>query len=73
MLGLLLDVLHQHGAVDAFGKAREVFDQRGERELAAGLVSGDNQWFQIGSRGIDGGGISGAAGADDDHIMHGNI
>ena len=31
MLGLLLDVLHQHGPFDAFGKSGEVFDQRGER------------------------------------------
>ena len=70
MLGLLLDVLDQDGAVDAFGKSREIFDQRGERELAAGLVSGDDEGLQIGAGGVDGGGVAGAAGADDDHIVH---
>ena len=70
VLGLLLDVFHQHGAVDALGKSWEIFDQRGERELAAGLVSSDHEGFQIGSRGVDGGGVSGAAGADDDDVVH---
>ncbi len=71
VLGLLLDVFHQQRALDAVGKAGEIFDQRGERELAAGFVSGDDQRFQVGSRGIDGGGVSGAARADDDHVEHG--
>ena len=73
MLGLLLDVFDQFGAVDAFGKAREIFDQSGERELAAGLVSSDDQGLEIGARGVDGRGVAGAAGADDDDIMHGNF
>ncbi len=42
VLGLFLDVFHQQGAVDAVRKSREVFDQRGERQLAAGFVSGDD-------------------------------
>ena len=55
------------------GKSREILDQRGERKLAARFVSGDDQRFQIGARGVDGGGVSGAAGADDDHVMHGSF
>ena len=69
-LGLLLHVLDQIGAVDAFGKAGKIFDFGGERKLAAGLVAFDDQRFQARARGVDGGGISGAAGTDDHNVMH---
>ena len=61
------------GAVDAFGKAGEIFDQRGERKLAAGFMAVDHEGLQVGARGIDGRGIAGAAGADDDDVLHGNF
>ena len=38
-LGLLLHVFDQVGAVDAFGKAGKVLDQRGQGQLPAGLFS----------------------------------
>ena len=39
VLGLALDVIDQHGAIDPVGEAGEVFDQRGEGKLSAGLVA----------------------------------
>ena len=72
-LGLLLHVLHQLRALDALGKSGEIFDLGGERKLAARLMSRDHQRFQTGARGIDGCGVSGAAGAEDDDIMHGRF
>jgi hypothetical protein len=70
MLGLLLDVFDQNGALDTVGKAREILDQRGERELAAGLVSSNDERLQISAGGVNGGGIPSAAGADDDDVVH---
>ena len=40
ILRLQLHVLHQVGAVYAFGKTREVLHQSSQRELAAGFVAG---------------------------------
>ena len=71
MLGLLLHVLDEIGAVDAFGKAGKVLDERGNRELAAGLMPADNQRLQIRTRRIDGRSVSGAAGANDHNVSHG--
>ena len=58
MLRLFLDIFDQHRAVDAFGEAGKVLDQRGERELSARFVPGDDQGFQIRARGIDMAGFS---------------
>ena len=71
MLRLLLHVLDEIRPVDAFGKAGEILDQRGDGKLAAGLMSADDQRLQIGPGGIDGGSVSGAAGADDHNVSHG--
>jgi hypothetical protein len=67
-LRLLAHVLDQLRAKNAFGEAREILDQRGERELSAGFVAFDDQRFQIGARGVEGGRVSGTAGADDDDV-----
>ncbi len=63
--GLLLHVVDELGALDAFGPAGKVFDQRGDGELAAGLVAFKNERLEAGAGGVDGGGESGAAGAED--------
>src|SRR6185437_12902845 len=70
-LRLLLHVLDQIRAVDAFRKAGKVFHFRGERKLAANLQAFNDNGFQTGSRGVDSGGVSGATGTDDDDVMHG--
>jgi hypothetical protein len=65
---LLLHVLDELGALDAFGPAGKVFDQRGDGELAAGLVAFEDQRLEIGACSVDGGGKSGAAGAEDNSV-----
>ena len=44
---LLAHILDQFGALDSVGKTGKVFDQRSERQLAAGFVTLDHQRFQI--------------------------
>jgi hypothetical protein len=66
--GLLLHVLDKVGALDAFGPAGKVFDQGGDGELAAGLVAFEDERLEVGACSVDGGGESGAAGAEDDSV-----
>jgi hypothetical protein len=63
--GLLLHVVDQFGALDALRPAGKVFHLGGHRELSAGLVALQNQRVKSGAGGVDGGGESGAAGAED--------
>jgi hypothetical protein len=66
--GLLLHVLDEVGALDAFGPAGEVFYQGGDGELAAGLMAFEDEGLEVRACGVDGGGESGAAGAEDDGV-----
>jgi hypothetical protein len=66
--GLLLHVLDELRALDAFGPAGEVLHERGDGELAAGLVAFEDERLEIGAGGVDGGGESGAAGTEDDCV-----
>lgn len=66
--GLLLHVLDEFGALDSFGPAGEVFDQGGDGELTTWLVAFEDEGFEIGAGGVDGGGESGAAGTEDDCV-----
>ena len=56
--------------MDAFRESRKILDQAGDRKLAAGLMPDDHEGFQIRPRGIDCGGVAGAAGAYNDDIVH---
>src|SRR5579862_7730890 len=49
-LGLLAHILDQLRPHDAFGESWKVLHQCGHRELSAGLMAFDNQWFQISAR-----------------------
>ena len=69
-LGLMFHVLDQVRSVDAFGKSREIFDFGGERQLPAGVVTGDDDRFQIGARRIHGGCISCTPGTNDCYVIH---
>jgi len=66
--GLLLHVLDELRALDAFGPAGEVFDQGGDGELASGLVAFEDEGLEVGTGSVDGGGEAGAAGAEDDGV-----
>ena len=68
-LGLLAQVVHQVRAHDAVGEAGEVLDVGGVHQGAAGGHRAlEHQRCQVGPRGVDGGGVAGRAGADDDHV-----
>ena len=75
-LGLGAHALHQLGTVDALGEAGEVLDLGGGRELAArgdaaGQEALEHQRAQVGAGGVDGRGVPGRAGADDDDLFDG--
>ena len=67
---LLAHVVDEFRPLDAFGEAGKVLHQRGEGQLAAGLVAVDDEWLQVGASSIDGGGQPRASGADDDDIAN---
>ena len=58
---------------DAFGKPGKIFHQRGERELAAGLVALNHQRLQIGASCVERGSMTGAAGTNDDDVANVSI
>ena len=68
MVGLLLHLLHQPGALDDVGEAGIVLDLGGDGELAAGLDARDQHRLQHGAGGIDRGGVTGRPGTDDDDL-----
>src|SRR4051812_43296975 len=72
-LRLLLHVLDQLGALDAVRKSGEVLHQRGERELAAGLMPFDHQWLQISAGSVNGGSQAGAARPEDHNVTDGFV
>ena len=61
----VLDQLRSH---DSFGKAGKIFHERREGELAPGFVTFDDKRLQIGASRVQRGGVSGAAGAQDDDV-----
>ena len=70
LLGLLFHVFDQIGTVDAARKSGEILDFCREGELASGLMPDDDERLQVGSGSVDGGGVSGAPGAQNDDISH---
>ncbi len=69
--GLFAHVLDELGTLDAVGPAGKVLNEGGDGELAAGLMALDDEWLEVGARRIDGGGKTGAAGAEDNGIANG--
>ena len=70
LLGLLLEPVHQLGALDAAGEAGEVFHFGGVHQGTAGRDrTGDDQRLQARTGGVDGGGVAGGAGPDDDQLF----
>ena len=73
MLGLGLHLLHQPGALDDVAEAGIIFDVGGGGQLAAGLDALDDDRLKTGAGGIDGGGIAGGAGAEDDQAAGNDV
>jgi hypothetical protein len=68
MLGLLLHLLHQPGALDDVGEARVVLHVGGDGELAAGLDALDQHGLQIGASRVDGGRIASRSRPQNEHF-----
>ena len=68
MLGLLLHLLHQPGALDDVGEARIVLDIGGDGELAARLDALHQHGLQAGAGGIDRRRVAGRARAQDQNL-----
>ena len=65
---LLLHVLDEFGTLDTLGPAGKVFHQRGDGELASGLVAFQDERLEVGAGSIDGSGKAGASGTQNDGI-----
>jgi hypothetical protein len=72
-LRLLAELIHQLGALDAFGEAGVVLDLGRDRQLPAGLRPLDDERGHVGARGVDGGGESGGTRSDDDDFTVQNV
>ena len=68
--GLGLDIHDEVGALDAFGETGKVFDQRGGGELSTGFMAFEDEGGEVCTGGVNCGGESGAARADDDEFFH---
>ena len=70
-LGLSLEVGHQIRPHQAIRETGEVLNLGGLHQLTTWLNAGCNhQWVELSSRGIDGGGVAGRAGTNDDDFSH---
>ena len=68
--GLLLQPVHELRALDAAGESGEVLHFGGVHQgTAGGDRTGDDQGFEPGPGGVDGGGVAGGAGPDDDQLF----
>jgi len=65
-LGMLEEAFHQFGPLHAHHVGGPVVDLGGGHQLAALGHAGDQHWLQVGARGIDGGGVTGGAGTEND-------
>jgi hypothetical protein len=66
---VLLEALHQFGALHAHHVGRPVVDLGGRHQLAALRHAGDQHRLQVGTCRIDGGGVTGGAGTQDDQAV----
>lgn len=68
--GLLLQVVHEVGALNALREAREVLHLGGVHQLASGgHRAGEHDRVELGARRVDGSGVPGGTGPDDDDVV----
>ena len=65
-LGVGLEALHQVRTLDAVGIGGPVVDVGGGHELAALGEAGDEDGLEVGPGGVDGRGVAGGAGSEDE-------
>ena len=63
--GVGLEPLHEIGALYTFGIGGPIVHVGGGHQLPALGDAGDQDWVEVGACGIDGGGITGGTGAQD--------
>ena len=68
-LGMLLETRHQVRPHHAVGIGRPVIDVGGGHQLAALGHAGDQHRIEVGACGIDGGGVAGRAGTEDEEFV----
>ena len=73
MRGLFLHFHDQVGTVDPAGKAGKIFHQSRRGELASRLPALEHKRLVAAACGVDGGGQTGAAGANDDNLLHAKV
>jgi hypothetical protein len=66
-------VFDQLGTLDALGESGEILDLGRNLKLASGLMPDDYQRIQPGAGSVDRGGVSGAAGAENNNVAHKTI
>ncbi|MPN39126.1 hypothetical protein SDC9_186653 [bioreactor metagenome] len=64
--GVLLETLHQFRSLHAVGVGRPVVDFGGGHQLAPLGHAGDQHRFEVGACGVNGGGVAGRAGTEND-------
>ena len=69
MFGLGPHLIHEPRALDHVGETGIVLDIGGDGHLTARLDALDQERLQHGARRVDGGGVAGRTGADDDHLF----
>src|SRR3954452_18440810 len=69
-LGLGAHVVHELRALDALGEAGEVLDVGSGHERAAELRTLEHQRVEVRTGGVDGSGVPGGTGPDDDQVAH---
>src|SRR5215469_10553853 len=69
-LRLLAHVFDKLRPQDPVREAWKILDVRGEGKLAPGLMAIENQWLEVRTRSIDGGGETSAATADNYDVVH---
>ena len=67
---LLVHVVHQFVAVNAVDKAREIFDDAGGGEQAAGLAAHEHEGLEVRARRVKRRRPTRATGTDDDDFLH---
>ena len=67
---LLTHVLHEFVGIDALGEAGEILHFGGDGQLSSGLNAFINHRVQSGATGINGSGISGGAGTENQTRNH---
>jgi hypothetical protein len=63
--GMLFEAGHEIGSLDALGVCRPVVDVGGGHQLPTLSQSGDQNRFEVGAGGINGGGVAGWPGSQD--------